>query len=244
MVPERTGRRRRCGRRRRRTSCPSATGSACRSGTRWRRTPGSALGRHASCRPSGSACNKHRASVGQFHRAGEHGVEHRLGQPAGEGVLLAGMERAHAASTRSARPPRRRGRTSDGAARRTRRTRLRRRTRRGTPRLAACVSNASLALQERSAVVALGRQRLVVGRRALHRGRDPRAVSANPSSIDDRRRLVGQAGAVHRPEQEVAGTVAGEHPPGSVGAVGRRGQPEHQHRRPAGSPKPGTPRPQ
>ena len=48
------------------------------------------------------------------------------------------------------------------------------------------------------------------------------SVSASPSSSDDRRRLVRQAGPVHRPEQPVAAAVAGEHP---TGAVARRARP-------------------
>ena len=33
---------------------------------------------------------------------------------------------------------------------------------------------------------------------------------------------------MHRPEQPIARAIAGEHPPGAVGAVGRRRQAEHQ----------------
>src|SRR5918996_1204336 len=39
---------------------------------------------------------------------------------------------------------------------------------------------------------------------------------------------IGQARAVHRGEQPVAGTVAGEDPPGPVATVSRRGQPHHE----------------
>ena len=46
-----------------------------------------------------------------------------------------------------------------------------------------------------------------------------------------RRRLVGQPDAVHGGEQEVAAAVAGEDPPGAVGAVGGRGQAEHDDAR-------------
>ena len=52
------------------------------------------------------------------------------------------------------------------------------------------------------------------------RRREPQAV------VDrDRRRLVGEPGPVHRPEQPVAAAVAGEHPAGAVRAVRGRARP-------------------
>ncbi len=44
----------------------------------------------------------------------------------------------------------------------------------------------------------------------------------------DRRRLVGEAEPVERPEEPVAGTVPGEHPAGAVPAVRRRREPDHE----------------
>ena len=74
-----------------------------------------------------------------------------------------------------------------------------------------------------------------------------RPSSVSPSSTRHRRRLVGQPGAVHRPEQPVARAVAGEHPAGAVGAVCGRRQAEHQDarrrgRRTRGSAGPSTSR--
>ena len=120
-----------------------------------------------------------------------------------------------------------------------------RRTRRGTPPRAARSSSSQLALQERMAACrARSGSGLLSGGAHLHHRRHPRAASAQPVVDRHRRRLVGEAGAVHRPVQPVAGAVTGEHPPG---AVARRA-PRAPGRAPAslafGSPKPGTPRPQ
>ena len=81
--------------------------------------------------------------------------------------------------------------------------------------------------------VALRGRGLVGGRRAAHGRRDPRVVQPRPSSRRDRRRLVGEARAVHRGEQPVARAVAGEHAPGAVAAVrrGRQAEDEHARRR-------------
>ena len=79
-----------------------------------------------------------------------------------------------------------------------------------------------LALEERPAAIALVDRRLVGRRRASHGGRDVGPVQLQPVVAVRARRLVGEAGAVHRPEQPVARAIAGEHAPGPVAAVGRR----------------------
>jgi len=88
-----------------------------------------------------------------------------------------------------------------------------------------------LALQERPAGVALRWERVVARRRALHGGGDPCAAQLQPVAAMIGRRLVGEAGAMHRPVQPVARAVTGEHPPGAVGAVRGGGQSEHEHAR-------------
>ena len=60
---------------------------------------------------------------------------------------------------------------------------------------------------------------------------DPGAVSRRPSSRLHRRRLVGEARAVHGGEQPVARAVAGEHAAGAVAAVGRGRQAEDEDAR-------------
>ncbi len=84
-----------------------------------------------------------------------------------------------------------------------------------------------LPLEERRTHVALRRERLVVGRRALHGRGDPGVGQLE--SVVDRRRLglVGEPGLVHRPEQPVAAAVAGEHAPCAIRSVRRRCEPEH-----------------
>ena len=69
---------------------------------------------------------------------------------------------------------------------------------------------------------------LVVGRRALHRRSDPCSGEGQTVTEMGRLGLVGVAGAVQRPVQPVPGAVAGEHPAGAVGPVGRGRQADHQ----------------
>ena len=77
---------------------------------------------------------------------------------------------------------------------------------------------------------------LVLRRGAAHGGDDPGAAQLEAVVEVGRGRLVGQADAVQRGEQPVAGAVTGEDPPGAVGAVGGRRQADDQHARVGGAP--------
>ena len=70
-------------------------------------------------------------------------------------------------------------------------------------------------------------------------------ASRSSQAVVDRRRLglTREPGAMHRPEQPVAAAVAGEDPPGPVGAMGSRREPEDNDAR-RGIPNPGIGRPQ
>jgi hypothetical protein len=85
-----------------------------------------------------------------------------------------------------------------------------------------------LLVEPGGAGVALGDGRLVVGRRALDRGRDPAVGELEPVVARDRGRLVGVTGPVQAGEQPVARAVAGENSPGAVAAVGGGRQTEDQ----------------
>ena len=170
-------------------------------------------------------------------RAVEHRVEHLGREPAGERVLLARVERAEhrdapalrpragartADAGRGARAPSRASdRSADHTASypkapsatitRTRSSSSSSRARYGTH-------------SSRSAGVGLfagGAQRTAAATYA--------SWSSSPSSTRGRRRLVGEAAAEQRREQEVARPVAGEHPAGAIAAVRRGREPDDQH---------------
>ncbi len=74
---------------------------------------------------------------------------------------------------------------------------------------------------------------LVRGRRigrwcAAHRGGHAGVDQLHAVGRVDAHSLIGQAGLMQRREQEISGPVAGEHPPGAVGTVGGRGQPDDE----------------
>ena len=91
--------------------------------------------------------------------------------------------------------------------------------------------------------VALLGSRLVVRRGAADAGADVAIGQAQAVATAGGGRLVGEAGAVQGGEEPVAGAVAGEDAAGAVAAVRRRCQADDEERA-AGSPKPGTGRPQ
>ena len=81
-----------------------------------------------------------------------------------------------------------------------------------------------LPVQPRRAGVALGRRRLVVRRRAPHRGHHPGADQGLAVADVRARRQDGEPDAVQRGEEPVAAAVAGEDAAGPVAAVRGRGQ--------------------
>ena len=100
-----------------------------------------------------------------------------------------------------------------------------------------------LGVQPRRARRAFGRCRRIAWRRTAHRRGHPSVVERQPIRGVDAQRLVGQAGAVQRREQEVAGAVAGEHPAGPVAAVRGGRQPDDHHPRPRRAPTRNRPAP-
>jgi len=77
-----------------------------------------------------------------------------------------------------------------------------------------------LALEEGAAGLPFGGLRLVAGRGAADDGGDVGALEREAVVPRSGHRLAGQAGAVEAAVEPVTGAVAGEHPPGAVGAVG------------------------
>ena len=181
---------------------------------------------------------------------GEHGVEHGCGQLAGEGVLLA---RVVGADHRSAVAGRRLDAVTEpgpppepagpGPARRRRTGRAPR----GPAPSRAGPAPAPGTGRQRSRSAGVGR---LAGGAQRTEAVTQTPSSRRPSSGPHRGRLVGEPAPVERGEQPVAGAVAGEHPPGSVAAVGGRGQADDDDRRrrdrrsrePGGpsTPRPGT----
>src|SRR5262249_9372553 len=74
-------------------------------------------------------------------------------------------------------------------------------------------------------------KRLVGRRSAADAGGDVAVREAQAVAFVDRRRLIGEAGAVERGVEEVAGAVAGEDAAGAVAAVRRGRQADDQHAR-------------
>ena len=140
-------------------------------------------------------------------------VEHRLGEPAGERVLLAGVEAAEQRASARRRAPRRGRSAAAGAA--AARPSAARSAQRGVPREGAEADDHAHVAQQRRAR-APGRagsasrsagSRLVRGRRAAHRGGDARAAQLQAVVARDRRRLVREArrGAARRTASRPSG---------------------------------------
>ena len=169
----------------------------------------------------------------QFPRSSEHGVQHRRGQPAGERVLLAGVEAAEQRTVRrsasatwpnagfgfATRPSAAHARSAPSHA--------------NAPSATTTRTGAPAPRSRARGTAGSGRAPAAVGRFAAVRTGSPRRrrprPGAEPSSRRDGRRLVGETGPVHRCEQEVARAVPGEDPPGPVA---RRAPPARA--RPAG----------
>ena len=177
--------------------------------------------------------------------AREDRVEHRLGEPAGERVLLAHVVAADQRQVADLRTPRR-DRTSAAVA--------------GfrAPPAASAISapfqpnapSATIArtLREQPPARAPGTaaQRSRSSVAGLLSGGAQRTAAVTQASVQrqpvvdrDRLRLIREPGAEHRRVEPVARPIAGEHAARAVGAVGRGGQPDDSDAR-AGSPKPGT----
>ena len=77
----------------------------------------------------------------------------------------------------------------------------------------------------------LVRLRRVARRGASHRGHHPNSFEHQAVRAVGSGRLIGQAIAIQRSEQEVTGAVPGEDAAGAVGAVRRGREAEHPHRR-------------
>src|ERR1700733_10278430 len=164
----------------------------------------------------------------------EDSIVHRLGQLAGERVLLAGGKAAEQrepaelrlGSVAEARPRARHRFAAQGE-----------RAQRGIPGERAqaddhprSTKQRELADEVRQAGVALDGRRLVRRRRTADGRSDPAAGQPQPVVERDRLGLIGIAGPPQRREQPVARAVPGEHASGPVAAVGRRRQTEHHDR--------------
>ncbi len=86
--------------------------------------------------------------------------------------------------------------------------------------------------QESPAVQRLLARRLVIGRRAAHRGGDVAIAQAQPVVAFDGLRLAGKSGAIERVEKIFAAAVAGEHASRAVRSVRAGRESENQEPRP------------
>ena len=164
-------------------------------------------------------------------------VEHRLGEPAGEGVLLA---RVVASRARPCTPPRCDLRAVAEPRARPRQRRCRAADRQPERRLPGEGAQRDDGPQPRAAAgrprrssqgaqVSRSAGRRLVGRwRAADGGDHPGAEQPLPVAGVRAGRLRRQAGPVQRGEQPVAAAVAGEDPAGPVAAVRGRRQPDDQ----------------
>src|ERR671918_2558596 len=206
-----------------RRSDARVTGRRPASGSKWKKCPRTFLPGYAglALRPFGDGHGSHQDCV-----------EHVLGQDAREGVLLAGVVRAHHGVRAD-------GRLATVAEPRPgpwhRMAGHREHPYRGVPGEGPQRDHRPNPVQQRQLPDEIGQARVplprrgpVRRRRALHRGRHVRPLETESIVAVVRGGLVGQAGAVHRGEQPVTGAVAGEDPPGPVAAVSRRGQPHHE----------------
>ena len=176
---------------------------------------------------------------------GDRGVEHRLGELAGEGVLLAHVVAADQPDRASVG----RGQSRLGGVPEPRlgaghvpaeppSAAERRRPRRSTPGPASTRSRGAASSRSRSSQCAQVAFSTVVGLLAGGAQRTAAMIrmpcSTSPSPLAHGLRLAGVPGAVQRGIQPVAGAVAGEHPAGAVGAVGGGGEPDDEHLRARG----------
>ena len=162
----------------------------------------------------------------------QHRIHHRRGELPGEGVLLRRVEapeqRVGADGDLGAvtEPGLRPGRVSARGERPQRPVPAERAERHDDPQ--PC-QGLDLTHEEGQAPVALERRGLVRGRRAtVHRGH---VGPPQSQAVVERlaRGLVREPGPEHRRVEEVPRSVSREDPAGAVPAVGRGGEPEHEH---------------
>src|SRR5262245_7317703 len=186
-------------------------------------------------RPSGRDCagsGLGRSIPGDRDGALEDGVEHRAGEAAREGVLLAHVI---AAEERPVGDECLRAVAEPGSRARHRRPEGRERPERGRPGERAegdddadAAERGQLPGEVRRAVVAFRGERLVVRRRAFDRRRDPEVMCFQVVAAPDADRAIGETGGVQRRPQEVSARVAGEDAARPLAAVGGWSEPEEQ----------------
>ncbi len=156
-----------------------------------------------------------------------HGlVEHRLGEPTGEGVLLAGVIGVHEDEATGQRPLGAVGESGAGAH-----------TDEVTHGVVGEASEGEdhphvgqqfeFARQPRGAATAFIGGGAVPGWGAVHRRGDPGTQQLGAVIGGDRTRRGGEPSPPQGGEEPVPGAVTGEHPPGAVRTVGGGGEPHH-----------------
>ena len=165
---------------------------------------------------------------GSFARPPQDVVEHLGRQLAGEGVLLARVERSdqHVRADlhlRAVAEPRARSRDRVSGARDRPQDAVPREGPERHDRAELC-QRFELSHQERQASIALVGRRLVPRRRAAVDGGDIGTPQREPVVTSHGCRLVREAAPMHRREQEVAAAIAGEDPSGAVTTVRRRSE--------------------
>jgi len=172
-----------------------------------------------------------RGALGELTRPREHCIEHGLGEPAREGVLLARVVRAHDRHARGVdlgqmREPRTSTRKLDaGVAQHPPEGLVTEAAQRDQD--AGVFEQTELAGHERRAAVPLCRRRAVGRRCAAHRGTHVRVGQRQPVVPVSRLCLICEPGAKERPVEPLAGAITGEHAPGPVRAVRGRCQTDH-----------------
>ena len=149
-------------------------------------------------------------------RPGQHLVQHRLGQPSGEGVLLADVEAAQHGRARRAAPPPRRARSAAPASARARRRRAARASRAAQPKPPSTTTARTVGCRKRHS----RRQPRRAGGPLLGRGPVRRRRAADRQRDAD----VAQLAARRRPRSRSAGW------PGRRGAARRTASRRCGHR--------------
>jgi len=88
-----------------------------------------------------------------------------------------------------------------------------------------------LSFEPRPAALSLHRRRFVLRRCATHRRGDEHVLKREAVVHVDRPSLVRESCPVEGSIKPIAGSISSEHPPGSVGSVSCRGEPDHHYGR-------------